>query len=193
MSKKRNERGISEEEAHQIIQLYTEISKLKKLYRQGWLENGVSEKDCESVADHSFSTALLAYVISKECRPDLNQLKVMELCMVHDLSEAHAGDITPSQKMKEEEKFQKNYEGIKKLFSKLAWGKKYIRLWLEFEEQKSPEAKFAKEVDKLEMALQAFVYEEMGYKGLDDFFADAQSKVKSTELKTILDEIMKSR
>jgi putative hydrolase of HD superfamily len=193
MVENKNERGISEEKACQIIRLYSEISKLKKLYRQGWLENGVSEKDCESVADHSFLTAFLGYLIANECRPDLNPLKVMELCMVHDLSEVHAGDITPRQKMSEEEKFQKNYEGIKKIFSKLPNGEKYVELWLEFEEQKSPEAKFAKEVDKLEMALQAFLYEKMGYRGLDVYFTDVQSKISSKELKLILAELMKSR
>jgi len=193
MVENKNERGISEEKACQIIRLYSEISQLKKLYRQGWLENGVSEKDCESVADHSFLTASLGYLIANECRPDLNPLKVMELCMVHDLSEVHAGDITPRQKMSEEEKFQKNYEGIKKIFSKLPNGEKYVELWLEFEKQKSPEAKFAKEVDKLEMALQAFLYEKMGYRGLDVYFTDVQSKISSKELKLILAELMKSR
>jgi len=47
---------------------------------------------------------------------------------------------------------------------------KYVKLWLESEKQTSPEARFVNQIDRLEMALQAYLYERMSYRGLGDFF-----------------------
>lgn len=52
--------------AHPIVQVFFEIAQLKNLYRQGWLRNGVSERHCESVADHCFGVAMIGYVIARE-------------------------------------------------------------------------------------------------------------------------------
>jgi len=68
-----------------------------------------------------------------------------------------------------------------------------MEIWLEFEKQETPEAKFVGQIDRLEMALQANLYERMNYKGLDEFFPYVQQKISSPELKPILDDILKTR
>ncbi|HYD03932.1 MAG TPA: HD domain-containing protein [Alphaproteobacteria bacterium] len=176
-----------------IISLFFEFAQLKNLYREGWLRRGVSKEECESVADHSFLVGVLGYCIASEYRPDLDAGKVMLLGIFHEPGEIHAGDMTPHDKVSKEEKHRREYESVKKVFSRLSNPDKYINLWLEFEEQKTPESRFTKHIDCLEMVLQATLYEKMNYKNLDEFFPYVQEKIKSGELRPIMDEILKLR
>ncbi|MBI2651591.1 HD domain-containing protein [Candidatus Woesearchaeota archaeon] len=181
------------QEIHPITELFFEYAQLKNLYRQGWLERGVSEKDCETVAEHSFGVALLSYIIAEEYRPDLDSSRVMRLGLFHDVSEIYAGDITPKDGVSLEDKSQREYEAVKRVFSRLPNPHKYVNIWLEFEKHASPEAKFVSQIDRLEMVLQANLYERMNYAGLDEFFSYIQGRTNCPELKPILDDILKSR
>ena len=176
-----------------MIEIFFEYAQLKNLYRQGWLKRGISELDCETVADHSFGVALLGYTIAEEYRKDLDSAKVMKLGLFHKMGEIYAGDIIPSDNVGEEEKSKKEYIGVQQVFSRLRNSKKYISIWEDFEFQKSPEARFVKQVDRLEMALQANLYERMNYEGLDEFFPYVEDRINSPELKPILEDIIKSR
>jgi putative hydrolases of HD superfamily len=117
----------------------------------------------------------------------------MRLGLFHELCEIHAGDFTPQDKITPEDKFNKEYDSIKKTFSKFQDPDKYINIWLEFEKKSTPEAVFVKQIDKLEMALQANLYERLNYNNLDEFFLDVKTKISSPELKGILEDIIKAR
>jgi len=69
--------------------------RLKTIPRTGWVDSGVGEP--ESVADHSFRTALAAMILSDSM--GLDTCKVMRMALLHDLAEAETGDITPMMKM----------------------------------------------------------------------------------------------
>ncbi len=181
------------EKIHPMVEIFFEFAQLKNLYRQGWLKRGVKERDCESVAEHSFSMALLAYAIAEEYRPDLDSAKVMKLGLFHDLGEIYAGDITPVDGVSEEEKARRELEGVRRVFSKLKNGEKYVNIWIEYERGESPEAKFAKQADKLETALQAGLYKKMGCERMEEFFLNNGKQINSPELKEILDDIVKRR
>ncbi len=178
--------------SHPVINLFFKFAQLKNLYRQGWLKRGVSKLDCETVAEHSFGVALLGYVIAGE-HASLDRDYIMKLGLIHDIGEVYAGDITPKDNISAEDKTQKEYDGIRKVFSGFPNPDNYVSLWKEFENQTSPEAKFVKEVDRLEMALQAYLYERMNYKGLNDLFPYIQERITSQELKPILNELLKLR
>ena len=176
-----------------MMEIFFEYAQLKNLYRQGWLKRGVSELDCETVADHSFGFALLGYTIAEEYRPDLDSAKVMKLGLFHEIGEIYEGDFTPTDNVTADEKTQKEYQGVQQVFSRLPNSQKYISIWEDFEFQKSPESRFVKQIDRLEMALQANLYERMNYDGLDEFFPYVQDRISSPELKPILDDILKAR
>jgi len=53
---------LLDRKAPPIVQLYYEFSQLKNLYRQGWLKRGVSEKDCETVAEHKLGVVFLGFL-----------------------------------------------------------------------------------------------------------------------------------
>jgi putative hydrolase of HD superfamily len=140
--------------AHPLIELFFEINHLKQVFRKGWLRK-IPPENCESVAEHTFGTALLAWILADKFFPRLDQEKVLKLALIHDLGEIYAGDITPYDEVAPEEKNKRESEAVRKIFSSLPNGDQYITLWEEYENGSSPEATFVKQIDRLEMALQA--------------------------------------
>jgi len=188
-TKKGHTRELLQNPARPMIELFFDYAQLKNLYRQGWLKRGVSKRDCEMVAEHSFSVAVLGYVVAEEYRPDLNSSQVMKLGLFHEMGEIYPGDITPQDGVSEKEKYDLELASVQKVFS--SHSRRYFDLMLEYAQQKTPEARFVKQIDKLEMAMQAKLYELQGYTGLDEFFTDVQERVKSPELELILEDLMK--
>ena len=167
-----------------IIEAYFEFNHLKQLYRQGWLQHGIEAKYCESVAEHSFCVALLGLFLAEKY-PELDVNKVVRMALIHDLGEIYAGDFTPKDKINKNQKFQLERQSILQVFNKLPNGWKWVNLWEEYEEGNSAEAKFVRQLDRLEMLLQASVYEQQGQADLSDFFSSTGWDVFSPELQSI--------
>jgi putative hydrolase of HD superfamily len=178
--------------AHPLLELFFEINHLKQVFRRGWLRK-IPPENCESVAEHTFGTALLAWILVGILFPELDQEKVLKLALIHDLGEIYAGDITPHDEITPEEKNARESDAIRNIFSSLPNGDLYITLWEEYENGSSPEAGFVKQIDRLEMALQAGVYEFQQDADLEEFFSSAAKAITLPELKNILQEIRNSR
>src|SRR5690349_2301763 len=91
------------------------VSELKKTPRKGWKEK-IRIEHPESVADHSFSAAVMAMVFS-----DLNKLdteKMLKMALLHDLSESITGDFTPGEISKNDKK-EIESQTMKEILSKL--------------------------------------------------------------------------
>ena len=121
---------------------------LKDVIRAGWIRAGVENP--ESVAAHSWGMALLA---TQLCPDELNLQRVLELCILHDVAEVHVGDITPHDNVSPEEKHRLESEAIQKM------GIDATEAFAEYEAQQSAESRFVRYLDKLDMALQAEIYE----------------------------------
>src|SRR5688572_1987599 len=65
--------------------------KLKRVRRKGWVDRGVP--DAESVADHSYRLALLAWAVARQRGLDAD--RALKMALFHDLAEAEVGDETP--------------------------------------------------------------------------------------------------
>jgi len=178
-----------------LIKFMQYVNKLKNIKRAGWIERKIENP--ESIADHSFRTAVMAMIFAK--KNNLDENKLIKMALVHDIAESIVGDtISIPRKMDEKmkkEKFDKEEKAMRDIFSNLENGKEFIDLWLEYEGQETPEAKFLKEIDRLEMFLQVYDYtEENKNKQLDVFWTDPwQYNINSPDLKKIFDEIMKRR
>ena len=73
-------------------------SQLKSVPRTGWLDRGVPPIQVESVADHSLGVALLAWGCALERRAEgvaIDPERVLMLAILHDLAEAETGDLPP--------------------------------------------------------------------------------------------------
>ena len=176
-----------------IIRFFSKIRKLKEIERSGWIVSGV--KKPESVADHSFGVALLVMLLGKD--KNINLEKALKMALIHDLGEAIIGDIITwknfhATKEDKEKKEETAMNKIAKDFGET--GKEIKKLWEEYREAETPEAKFVKSIDKLEMILQAKEYTE-NRKNLnpyiETFFNPENLKeVKDKEIKNLLEEII---
>ena len=176
-----------------LLEVYFEIAHLKDLFRQGWLQSGIKQNQCESVADHSFLTTILAWMVAEKHFPELDINKVIKMSLLHEMGEIYGGDITPKDKISEQGKFLLEYNSMHRVLSKLPNGKNWSDLWNEFEKNRSPEAKFVKQIDKLEMALQAYSYEENYEINLEDFYKSTYDILENEKLKEILDNLLSEK
>jgi len=172
-----------------LISAYFEFNQLKQLYRQGWLQRGLAPDKCESVAEHTFSMAVLAMVISDAHFKQLDQIKVLRMVLLHDFGEIYAGDTTPRDSVDPALKYEREHESVMKVLGKLPIGAPYLSLWQEYESGLTPEARFVKQIDRLEMALQAAVYQKQGVVDAGEFIASAEQTLSDPHLRAILAEI----
>jgi putative hydrolases of HD superfamily len=168
-----------------IIQAYFEFNHLKQLYRQGWLQHGIEPQYCESVAEHSFGVALLALFLVDICSLDVDKTKVIQMALIHDLGEVYAGDLTPADGVDKQQKYQLEKNSITQILNKLPNCSYWIDLWEDYEQGKSPESQFLRQIDQLEMVLQASVYEHQRLANLSEFFESTNQVFKAPELNAI--------
>ena len=173
-----------------LLEFLQKAGKLKDIERSGWKRNKVERP--ESVADHSWRTAMMAFILAK--RLGLDESKAMKMAIVHDLGESEIGDYMPHE-LAHDHKQAKEREAMKTICSKLGKeGEEIFGLWEEFEHGKSKEGKLVKELDKLEMALQAAEYENGGRsKDLGEFISHTEKFLKSKEMKKLLEDIKSMR
>ena len=119
----------------------------------------------------------------------LDASKCACMALAHDLAEAIVGDIAPSAKIPKAEKSAMEARAMRTIASKAddamgstsGAGERVASLWREYEEGTSPEAVFLKDLDKLEMILQAHEYEtEHARYDLDAFFESTRDKFKTS-------------
>jgi putative hydrolase of HD superfamily len=184
---------LPENEALPLIRAYYEINHLKQLYRQGWLQAGIPKANCESVAEHTFGVAVLAWVIAEEYFPDLELRKVLRMALIHDFGEIYAGDFTPGDRVLPEEKVRLERQSVERVCASLPGGREYLALWDEYESGISPEARFVRQIDRLEMGLQASIYQRQGYTGLNRFFESASAVITESVLVEIMEAVHPGR
>lgn len=160
------------------IDFLTLTRSLKTTKRTGWVISGVSHP--ESIADHMYRMSLMAMIASFS-NESLDTNRCIKLALIHDLAEAKVGDITPHCGVSDEDKYKLELgtmEQIQSMLGPLLGGDEIIELWKEYEEGASTEAKLLKDLDKIEMILQAQEYEAEGSsaKSLDQFFTSTEGK-----------------
>jgi putative hydrolase of HD superfamily len=173
------------DEGKPIIDAYCQLDQLKREPRGGWVRMGI--EPCESVADHSYALATLTYIIGKAWFPGIDAHKATRIALCHDVGEAHTGDITPHDSIPEKEKHAMEREAVHAIFFNLPRGARYIARWEEYHAGQTPEARLVKELDKLEMALQATTYERQGRHGnLVEFLDHARRRIALPQLQDAL-------
>ncbi len=169
-----------------IPHFFQEFAKLKQLKRQGWLERGIPEAKTESVADHIFGMHLLALSFLETSHKHLEKAKVYALISSHELGEIEAGDITPSKGISDERKSKLEKASVLKTLETSGAPSFFFDIWQEYELGKTPEASFVKDIDKLEMALQAKNYRHEYKLDAEEFIESARQKISDPLLQSFL-------
>jgi len=165
-----------------LVKFAEVAGKLKRIERSGWLSQVRVEKP-ESVADHSFRCAVLAMVMGDTAKADRERL--IRMLLLHDLPETHTGDLDEQAKRQMGIKEVKSQEesAMMEIFSILPRELKnnYVSLLEEFQEQRTPEAVLANDIDKIEMVIQALTYEKEGHapSKLEPFWESSGRAIKT--------------
>ena len=169
------------------LDFLTKLSVLKETPRKGWLMKAGIKKP-ESVADHLYRTALMALIFSYG-RPDLDKRRLLEMALIHDLAEITIGDLMPKEKIGSKAELRAELEILSSLESRVR--KRLLLLLTEYHDGKSPEAIMVKQIDKLEMALQAREYEREGNDRdkFEDFWLTAKRSIHDPDLTALLKRI----
>lgn len=173
-----------------ILDFFKISANLKNIPRQGWVDKmGITSP--ESVADHTFSMAIISMIISDI--ENYNSEKILKMVLLHDLAESIVGDIMPEQ-ISKEKKRELEDDAFEKTISSLPDNiqKQYLQIWQEYQENSSKEANFVHQIDKLEMALQAKLYEKKGYskEKLETFYDAADLEISNPKLKELFTKII---
>ncbi|MCX6349852.1 MAG: HD domain-containing protein [Candidatus Aureabacteria bacterium] len=176
-----------------VLKVMSEFLQLKNLYRQGWLKRKVPEDACESVADHTLGVTLLCLFLAENYFPDADRLKLLRMSLTHEAGEIYAGDITPVDGVAPEEKHAREKVSARRAFQGLPQADAYLALWEEFEESATLEARIVRQADRLEMLLQAVLYEKLGYYNFEEFFRNTESLMRDPEFKRLFEEVRSIR
>lgn len=168
-------------EAAELARFLHRAGRLKFAARTGWLDRGIPPEAAESVADHTFRTALLAWLAADD---GLDRDRVLKLALIHDLAEAVTGDLPPynpalllaetdddarrafldRRHVRDEARAAAKRAAEAAAMAELLTGlptalaSELGALWQDLEDGTSPEARFVKQADKLETYLQSREY-----------------------------------
>ena len=169
-----------------IANLLFEARILKEIPRSGYHFLGVGK---ESVAEHCFSTTFIAYVMTR-MEPEIDALKLISMCLIHDLPEARIGDLNTVHK-----KYVKANEtkALKDTVKGLAFGQNLTDLFEEFSDGRSQEAKLAHDADQLALILELKDLMDRGYKPPETWIKNVISRLETETGRKIARAVMDTR
>ena len=144
-----------------------EADKLKNMYRQTYtrIDDLPPMPDGSNVtkpyprkendAEHSFSLALFTAILAEYSNEPIDVFKTMKMVLVHDIVEIDAGDTYCYDDAGNATKADREKRAADRLFGLLPKEQEdeFRGLWEEFEERKTPEAKFAAVMDRIQPLL----------------------------------------
>lgn len=139
------------EEIENSLSFLRDAEKLKDTLRTAHTSLGRQE----STAEHSWRLCLMALVFGR-CYPGLDLLKLLKICIVHDLGEAVNGDVPATNLAAGDDKAVNERRDLQLLTKNLPCEvrSEILQLWDEYDSAGSDEALLAKAFDKIETLLQ---------------------------------------
>jgi putative hydrolase of HD superfamily len=185
------ERGMMDE--INLLEALLHGNQLKQTPRSGWQKRGVP--DVESVAAHSYGVAFTALVLSEVVHDVLDRGRLLAMAILHDLPESVTGDITsPAWRlMPADTKAVVESKVMKALLDQTNYRAGWLALWEELQLNETDEARLVHDADKLDLFLQALIYEEQtGNQHLQEFW-DIPAEFYFPQSQAIYDLIRKRR
>ena len=168
-----------------IVNFLFEVGMLKKTPRTGFQFLG---SGCESVAEHVLRTMFIGYTLCK-LRGDVDELKVLRMCLVHDLPEARTGDM--NYVYKKYVTVDEN-KAVKELTEGLLFGDEIKTIIDEFNEKKTEESLIAHDADQLSLIFQLKECEDLGNKYSREWIAFAVKRLLTDTAREIADTVIET-
>lgn len=142
-----------------ILKVFLTLQWAKELPRQGFIAMGFKRSEADSVAAHSWTTAVLAYLLAVEMKKNGEKVdpeKVLKMALFHDMAETIVGDVGTFVKGMAKGAFAPiEEEGLKWLVSDLPSNREITNLVEEYMQRKTIEARICKVADNLDALAQA--------------------------------------
>jgi putative hydrolases of HD superfamily len=168
-----------------LVNFLFEVGMLKKTPRSGYQFLGSGN---ESVAEHSFRTAIIGYTLSLH-QPGVDSMKILLMCLFHDLHEARTGDHNYVNKRYvhvEEERATRDLAGD------LPFGDTILSLAREFSDNHSVEARISRDADQLDLILALKEQLDLGNPYARDWLHYALQRLRTEGARKLAQEIMKT-
>jgi len=166
-----------------LADLLFEAKFLKEIPRSGFQFLGAGR---ESVAEHSYMTVFIAFVLST-MEPAVDARKLVAMCIVHDLPESRIGDLNNVQKVyvkADETRALEDLGGTTSLKAHIA------ELLSEFNAGTSPEARLAKDADQLGLILELKDLIDKGYAPAKKWLPYVLDRLQTESGRRIAEEIL---
>ena len=137
------------EELQALFDFFREIDKEKLIERKTYVTGAVR---WETDAEHAWHMALMTILLAEYSNEPIDVLKTVTMLLIHDLVEIDAGDTYAYSGVSKEVQHEKEEKGARRIFGMLPAdkGQKLYDLWMEFEEGKTAEARFAHTMDNIQ-------------------------------------------
>jgi putative hydrolases of HD superfamily len=134
------------------IAFIVEIDKLKSVYRRTLL---IDRSRSDNSAEHSWHLAIMTMMLSEYAAEPIDVCRTMRMVLTHDLVEVYAGDTFVYDSEANKDKAAREQAAADRIFGMLPddQAKEFRALWDEFEERRTPEARFGAAVDRLQPLL----------------------------------------
>jgi putative hydrolase of HD superfamily len=134
------------------IEFVIEIDRLKDVFRQS---DVIRSRRRENDAEHSWHMAVMAAVLAEYAEGDVDLPRVIRMLLVHDIVEIDAGDTYAYDDEGRATQAAREVEAADRIFAMLPadQGAELRALWDEFEGRRTPEARFAGALDRLQPLL----------------------------------------
>lgn len=177
-----------DEQASAIAEFAFELGVLKRTRRAGWWHAGV--RDPESVAEHSLRVAQLASLIAAE--EGAEPTRAAFLALWHDSQETRTGDIPHTARPYLDQGSPKAITADQTAALPGAAGASVRDAVAEYEAQHSPEARCARDADKLECLIQAIEYRDIGYTRVQGWIDSSRSALRTGTARRIADAALRT-
>ncbi len=141
------------------MKVFLTLQWAKELPRQGFIALGFKRNEADSVAAHSWTTAMLTYFLASEMKKNGQKVdvdKAVKMALFHDMAETIVGDVGTFVKSMAKGAFAGiEAEGLKWLVSDLPSKNEIIQLVEEYMRRKTLEARLVKVADNLDALAQA--------------------------------------
>ena len=129
------------------IQFVLEIDKLKSILRK---VRPVGETRYENTAEHSWQIAVFALSLAKALELTIDVNRAVAMLLVHDIGEIDTGDRLVFEQDGWEDRKAAELRAVERIFALAPrkTGDLLLALWKEFDAGDSPEACFAKAIDR---------------------------------------------
>lgn len=143
-----------------VLNLLTHGNQLKRTGRTGWVQRGVPNS--EDVAAHSYGVVFTALVLAQIVDEPVDLGRVLAMAALHDLPEGLTTDIpTPAWRyLPGDIKTQVERGAMNEILDDVPFAADFMALWEELHAAETAVARLVHDADKLDMFLQAVIYEE---------------------------------